>query len=120
MRYEGTARRSQTYQKSFIDKVWSFFSSVKVGVWLIVIALVASMVGTLFPQQQFIPPNAESRDPAVYYEAQFGIIGKIYYQLGFHEMYSSWWYLLLLGLIGVSLVICSLDRFIPLYKALRI
>ena len=120
MRYEGSARRSQTYRKSFIDKVWSFFSSVKVGVWLIVIALVASMIGTLFPQQQFIPPNAESRDPAVYYEAQFGLIGKIYYQLGFHEMYSSWWYLILLGLIGVSLVICSLDRFIPLYKALRI
>lgn len=120
MRYEGSARRSQTHRKSFIDKVWSFFSSVKVGVWLIVIALVASMVGTLFPQQQFIPPNAESRDPAVYYEAQFGIIGKIYYQLGFHEMYGSWWYLILLGLIGVSLVICSLDRFIPLYKALRI
>ncbi|MCF3944859.1 cytochrome c biogenesis protein ResB [Oceanobacillus alkalisoli] len=120
MRYEGSARRSQTYRKSIIDKVWSFFSSVKVGVWLIVIALVASMIGTLFPQQQFIPQNAESRDPAVYYEAQFGIIGKIYYELGFHEMYSSWWYLLLLGLIGVSLVICSLDRFIPLYKALKI
>ncbi|MCF3942260.1 cytochrome c biogenesis protein ResB [Oceanobacillus alkalisoli] len=120
MRYEGSARRSQTYRKSFVDKVWSFFSSVKVGVWLIVLALVASMIGTLFPQQQFIPPNAESRDPAVYYEAQFGMVGKIYYQLGFHEMYSSWWYLILLGLIGVSLVICSLDRFVPLYKALKI
>lgn len=120
MRYEGTARRSQTYRKSFIDKVWSFFSSVKVGVWLIVVALVASMIGTLFPQSQFIPANATSRDPAIYYEDQFGLIGKIYYQLGFHEMYDSWWYLVLLGLIGVSLVICSLDRFIPLYKALRI
>ena len=120
MRYEGTARRSQTYRKSFIDKIWSFFSSVKVGVWLIVIALIASMIGTIFPQAQFIPPNAVSRDPAIYYEDQFGLIGKIYYLLGFHEMYSSWWYLLLLGLIGVSLVICSLDRFIPLYKALKI
>jgi cytochrome c biogenesis protein len=120
MRYEGSARRSQTYQTSIVDKLWSFFSSVKVGVWLIVIALVASMIGTIFPQQQFIPPNAETRDPSIYYESQFGLIGKIYYQLGFHEMYSSWWYLLLLGLIGVSLVICSLDRFIPLYKALKI
>jgi cytochrome c biogenesis protein len=120
MRYEGTARRSQTYRTSIIDKTWGFFSSVKVGVWLIVIALVASMIGTLFPQAQFIPQNAPSRDPAIYYEDQFGIIGKIYYTLGFHEMYSSWWYLLLLGLIGVSLVICSLDRFIPLYKALKI
>lgn len=120
MRYEGSARRSQTYRKSFIDKVWSFFSSVKVGVWLIVLALIASIIGTIFPQAQFIPPNAVSRDPAIYYEDQFGLIGKIYYLLGFHEMYSSWWYILLLGLIGVSLVICSLDRFIPLYKALKI
>src|SRR5699024_7743682 len=120
MRYEGSARRSQTYRKSMVDKVWGFFSSVKVGVWLIVLALVASMIGTIFPQEQFIPQNAVSRDPAIYYEDQFGLIGKIYYLLGFHEMYSAWWYLLLLGLIGVSLVICSLDRFIPLYKALKI
>lgn len=120
MRYEGSARRSITYRKSIIDKIWGFFSSVKVGVWLIVITLVATMLGTIFPQRQFIPAEALSRDPSVYYESQFGIIGKIYYQLGLHEMYSSWWYLVLLGLIGVSLVICSLDRFIPLYKALKI
>ncbi|MDP4105754.1 MAG: cytochrome C biogenesis protein, partial [Bacillota bacterium] len=42
MRYEGSARRSQTYNKTIIDKVWNFFSSVKVGVWLILITLVAS------------------------------------------------------------------------------
>lgn len=120
MRYDGTARRSRTYNTSIIDKVWSFFSSVKVGVWLIVLALVASMFGTIFPQAQFIPQNAISRDPAIYYEDQFGILGRIYYQLGFYELYSSWWYMILLALIGISLVICSLDRFVPLYKALRI
>jgi len=119
MRYDGAARRSQTYNKSIIDKVWSFFSSVKVGVWLIVIALIASMIGTIFPQAQYIPQNAVSRDPAIYYEDQYGIFGLIYYQLGFHELYSSWWYMILIALIGVSLVICSLDRFIPLYKALK-
>ncbi|MDO6449446.1 cytochrome c biogenesis protein ResB [Oceanobacillus profundus] len=119
MRYDGTARRSQTYTTSMVDKIWSFFSSVKVGVWLIVLALVASMFGTIFPQAQFIPQNAISRDPAVYYEDQFGILGLIYYQLGFYQLYSSWWYMILLGLIGISLVICSLDRFVPLYKALK-
>src|SRR5690625_7429633 len=36
MRYDGSARRSQTYNRSIIDKTWSFFSSVKVGIWLIV------------------------------------------------------------------------------------
>src|SRR5699024_9333425 len=120
MRYEGSARRSQTYNKSIIDKIWSFFSSVKVGVWLIVIALIASAIGTIYPQEQYIPADAISRDPAIYYEAQYGITGKIFYQLGFHNLYSSWWYMLLLALIGISLVICSLDRFVPLYKALKI
>src|SRR5690625_605632 len=119
MRYDGSARRSLTYNRSIIDKIWSFFSSVKVGVWLIVIALVASALGTIFPQQIYIPADAVSRDPAIYYEDQFGIFGKIYYQLGFYDLYSSWWYMILIALIGISLVICSIDRVVPLHRALK-
>lgn len=120
MRYDGIARRSQTYNRTIVDKIWNFFSSVKNGVILIVIALIASGLGTIFPQEMFIPAEAENRDPAVFYEAWYGLPGKIYYQLGFHELYSSWWYMILIALIGISLVICSLDRFVPLYRALKI
>lgn len=116
MRYEGSARRSQTYNKTIIDKVWNFFSSVKVGVWLIVITLIASALGTIFPQQMYIPPLMS---PAEYYEDQYGWLGKMYYELGFHNLYSSWWYLVLIASIGVSLVICSIDRVVPLYRALK-
>src|SRR5690625_2379317 len=119
MRYEGSARRSHVYNKSIIDKTWSFFSSVKVGVWLIVLALLASALGSIFPQEMYIPADAPTRDPAIFYEEQYGIPGLIFYQLGFHNLYSSWWYMLLIALIGVSLVICSIDRFVPLYKALK-
>jgi cytochrome c biogenesis protein len=116
MRYEGSARRSQTYNKTIIDKVWNFFSSVKVGVWLIVITLLASILGTILPQVMYIPQNI----PAIeHYENEYGWFGRLYYELGFHNLYSSWWYLLLIALIGVSLVICSLDRVIPLYRALN-
>lgn len=120
MRYDGTARKSQTYNRTIVDKIWNFFSSVKVGVMLIVIVLIISGLGTIFPQEMFIPEEAESKDPAVFYEDWYGFPGKIYYQLGFHEMYSSWWYMILIALIGISLVICSLDRFVPLYRALKI
>src|SRR5699024_3466176 len=34
-------------------------------------------------------------------------------------LYSSWWYMILIALIGVSLVICSIDRFVPLRRALK-
>lgn len=114
MRYEGSARRSQTYNKTIIDKIWNFFSSVKVGVWLIIITLIASALGTIFPQKMYI-----DQPPEVYYQQEYGTLGKIYYQLGFDDLYSSWWYLLLIAMIGISLVICSLDRVIPLYKALK-
>lgn len=120
MRYDGSARRSQTYNRSIIDKIWSFFSSVKVGIWLIVITLIASSIGTIYPQSMHIPADAPSRDPAIFYEDRYGIFGKIYYQLGFHELYTSWWYIILIALIGISLVICSLDRVIPLYRALKL
>ncbi|PLR84580.1 cytochrome C biogenesis protein [Bacillus canaveralius] len=116
MRYEGSARRSQTYNKTIIDKIWNFFSSVKVGVWLIVITLSASSLGTIFPQEMYIPPVMPASE---YYQDQYGWMGNLYYQLGFHNLYSSWWYLILIASIGVSLVICSLDRVIPLYRALK-
>lgn len=116
MRYEGSARRSQTYNKTIIDKIWNFFSSVKVGVWLIVITLIASAVGTILPQEMYIPPTLPA---AEYYEDEYGWFGKLYFDLGFNNLYSSWWYLILIAMIGISLVICSLDRVVPLYKALK-
>ncbi|WLR49623.1 cytochrome c biogenesis protein ResB [Bacillus tianshenii] len=116
MRYDGSARRSQTYKKSIVDKIWNFFSSVKVGVWLIVITLVASALGTVFPQEFYIPPNVS---PSAFYEQEYGFAGKLYYELGFHNLYSSWWFMLMIASIAISLVICSLDRVVPLYRALK-
>lgn len=115
MRYEGSARRSQTYNKTIVDKIWNFFSSVKVGVWLIVLTLLASILGTVLPQKMYI-----DLPPEVYYKQEYGWFGELYYRLGFHDLYGSWWYLLLIAMIGISLVICSLDRVVPLYKALKV
>ncbi|TDQ41576.1 cytochrome c biogenesis protein ResB [Aureibacillus halotolerans] len=116
MRYEGTARRSQTYKRSLVDRIWNYFSSVKVGVWLIFVTLIISSLGTIFPQEMYLPPGSTEE---TYYKDEFGIAGQIFYQLGFHNMYGQWWYILLVGSIGISLVICSLDRFVPLYRALK-
>ncbi|WP_368502851.1 cytochrome c biogenesis protein ResB (plasmid) [Alkalihalophilus sp. As8PL] len=116
MRYEGAARRSQAYHKSVVDRIWNFFSSVKVGVWIIVILLIASSIGTIFPQHMYIPTNINIGQ---YYENEFGFLGKLYYDLGFHNLYKSWWYLLLLAALTVSLIIASVDRFFPLYRSLK-
>lgn len=116
MRYEGMARRSQKKSNNLFDMIWSFFSSVKIAVWMIVITLLLSILGTLLPQEQYknsILPSDQ------FYAQNYGLIGEIYYKLGLHNMYTSWWYILLLLMIGISLVVCSIDRVIPLYRALH-
>lgn len=120
MRYEGMARRSQTNKTKVIDRVWNFFSSVKIAIGIIIVILVASAVGTIFPQQMYIPvPVPTEADVARFYTETYGTLGTIFYGLGFHNMYSSWWFVTLLVMLGTSLVICSLDRVVPLYKALK-
>ncbi len=116
MRYEGAARRSQTYSQSIIDHIWNFFSSVKVGIWIIVLLLLASSLGTILPQEMYIPPNVFASE---YYRDQYGLLGQMYYELGFHNLYQSWWYLLLMAALTVSLLIASVDRFFPLYRSLK-
>ena len=120
MRYEGTARRSQTYNKSIIDKVWNFFSSVKVGVSIIVVLLLAAAIGTILPQEQYINVAIRNAETVkAYYADVYGSIGQIYHFLGFHDLYSSFWFIILVGMLAISLIIASLDRFVPLYRSLK-
>lgn len=114
MRYDGVARRSQRSNKSWIDHIWSFFSSVKVAVYIIIITLLLATLGTIYPQESMFI----NIDPSVFYEEEYGLSGKIYYMLGLSHTYESWWFKTLLVMIGASLVICSLDRVLPLYRAL--
>jgi cytochrome c biogenesis protein len=115
MRYDGVARRSQKDNPLLLDKVWNFFSSVKIAIYMILVTLLTSMVGTIYPQEStFINMN-----PSIFYKQNYGSLGNIYYLLGLSHTYESWWFKLLLFMIGTSLVICSLDRVLPLYRALN-
>jgi cytochrome c biogenesis protein len=114
MKYDGVARRSQKDNPGPLDRVWNFFSSVKIAVYLIIITLLTSILGTIYPQENtFI-----NLDPSVYYKETYGTLGNIYYLLGLSHTYESWWFITLMLMIGTSLIVCSLDRVLPLYRAL--
>jgi len=115
MRYDGVARRSQKSNPNLIDKIWNFFSSVKIAIYLIVFTFLTAMLGTIYPQENTFVNNF---DPSVYYEETYGLPGKLYYLFGLSHTYETWWFIGLLVMIGTSLVICSLDRVLPLYRAL--
>lgn len=118
MRYEGSSRRSQTYKSSIVDKIWNFFSSVKIGVSIIAAVLIASAIGTIFPQKFYVPATTPE-GYLEYYERLYGTVGKLYYELGLYDMYNSWWFKVLVGMLATSIIIASIDRVVPLYKSLK-
>ena len=118
MRYDGIAIRSKTHNKSIIDKIWNFFSSVKVGIALIIINLVAASIGTILPQEFYISVSNEAQKEQ-YYTDLYGSFGSLYYNLGLSDVYSSWWFQVLVLLLGVSIIIASIDRGVPLHKSLK-
>lgn len=65
MRYDGSAVRSKTKNKTVTDKIWNFFASVKTGVILLVLTIIAAAIGSIMPQEYFIPANV---DPATFYQ----------------------------------------------------
>lgn len=117
MRYDGTAIRSKTYNQSIVDKVWNFFSSVKVGIALIITTLISASLGTILPQAFFVP--AAESEKGQYYKDIYGVVGKIYYELGFSSLYSSWWFQILVGMLAISIIVASIDRGLPLHKSLK-
>ncbi|WP_141235082.1 cytochrome c biogenesis protein ResB [Terribacillus saccharophilus] len=117
MRYEGAGRRSQQRNQTLIDKVWRFFASVRNGMYILLMTLLATALGTILPQRTYIPIG---RVPQEFYESEYGVFGRLYHYLGFDQLYSSWWYMTLLGLLGASILIASIDRFFPLYRALKL
>ncbi len=118
MRYDGIAIRSKTYNKSIIDKIWNFFSSVKVGITLIILNLVAASIGTILPQEFYVSVSS-APEKAKYYEDTYGTFGTLYYNLGLSDLYSSWWFQILVGMLGVSIIVASIDRGLPLHKSLK-
>lgn len=116
MRYDGSAVRSKVRSKSIFDKIWIFFTSIKVGVSIILAIAVAAAIGTIFPQEYFIPIGV---DPGDYYQENYGTLGYLYYTLGFHNLYSSWWFVLLNGMLALSIIAASIDRGVPLFKSLK-
>jgi len=92
---------------NIFDRIWSFFSSVKLAVVTLFILAVTSIIGTIVPQEsskaiQFLGRIfGDNTAPAVY---------NIFLKLDFMDMYHSWWFVALLVLFCINLTVCSLEK----------
>ena len=78
--------------------------SLRTGIILLILVGIASAAGTVILQR---PATDPSQMAEVYSPQTLRILDAA----GFTDLYHSWWYLSLLGLLAISIIIVSLDRF---------
>lgn len=82
-------------------RAWSntldLLGSMRFAISLLVILSIASIIGTVLTQD----------DPYPNYVNQFGPFwADIFRSLGLYTVYSSWWFMLILGFLMVSVSLC--------------
>jgi cytochrome c biogenesis protein len=105
-------------KKSVINKIWGLFASVKLAIVIFSLIALTSIVGTVLEQ------GAESARNVVILSKLFGeTLGPTVYailnNLGFMDMYRSWWFRALLALFSMNIIVCSLDRLPRIWKLAR-
>lgn len=81
--------------------IWKILHSMKFGIILLGIIGVSSIAGTLIPQDNIIG----------FYESTYSpMFFKIIKTFSLHKVYSSWWFMLMIGILSINLILCSIKR----------
>jgi cytochrome c biogenesis protein len=98
-------------ESQFSPVAWllNLLSSVRFGVTLLVLLVIASMIGMLIMQQ-----NVEGFDK---YYAELQPSQKLLYgSLGFFDIYHAWYFNALLLVLSLNIILASIDRFPKTWK----
>ncbi len=90
-----------------LDKIWRFFSSVKLAIVLILLIISTAIIGTVI--QQGLPDEMYIQH---YGTSTFNLLNSF----DIFDMYHSWWFELLLMLFIVNVVVCTWDRLPAIFK----
>lgn len=107
---------AEEQKKNPLDKLWDAFASVKMAIVLFFLISFTSIAGTILEQ------NGSRENNIKVLSDLFGpgLAEKLYpicEGMGLINMYDSWWFLSLLVAFGMNLLVCSIDRFPPVWKA---
>ena len=91
----------QEKKKNSKNPVWSFFSSVRLTIALLILIALAAVIGTVVPQQEEAGESLQGLPQ---------VLAGIVKALQVTDLYRSPWFLLLMGLLTANLVVCSLNR----------
>ncbi len=105
-----------------IDAVWGWLSSVRTAILLIASIAVICLIGIYFVQA----PGEVLNDPNAYVAwvqqnalPRYGSLTPTFDWLRFFTIFSSWYFLLLLSVLSLSIVVCTLNRAPAIWQNFR-
>ncbi|MCP3889180.1 MAG: cytochrome c biogenesis protein ResB [Desulfobulbaceae bacterium] len=95
---------------NLLNQIWDFFASVKLAIFTLCTLATTSIIGTIIPQGEAVS----------FYVKNYGPKSARFMQtLDIPEMYYSWWFIGLLGILSTNLLICSFERFPRVWKMIN-
>jgi len=93
-----------------VKRVLAYLSSLRLTIFLLILISGASLLGTLIVQ---------NKSPQEYLEIYGPTVSTLLWVTGAIDLYHSWYFQLLLGLLSLNLIVCSLDRLPRTWRRLR-
>jgi cytochrome c biogenesis protein len=90
--------------QSTARKIWQTLSSIKTGVILLILVVIISAAGTVILQRPVTEPDEMQRA----YSPQ---MLRLLDAMGLTNVFHSWWFITLMGLVSLSIIAASIQRF---------
>jgi len=101
-----------TLRQSFA-LVWRTLRSMRTALVLLILLAAGAAVGSLLPQI----PNSPQRVAS--YQLAHPFFGALFLRAGFFDVFGSWWFVLILTLLFVSLIACLIPRSRAMLRTIR-
>ncbi|HEY0754365.1 MAG TPA: cytochrome c biogenesis protein ResB [Ktedonobacteraceae bacterium] len=105
-----------------LNASWAWLSSVRTAILLLVAITLMCLLGIYFVQA----PGEVLNDPTAYANwvqlnelSRYGSLTPIFDWLQFFTLFSSWYFILLMTLLALSIVVCTLNRLPAIWQNFR-
>ena len=98
--------------------LWRLLTSIRFALALIAFLVIASLLGVLIPQ---VPMQMRNEPSAVsawlaFQEGRYGSLTGPMARLGLFDVFRSLWFISGLGLLVLSVSVCTVNRFAPIWR----
>ena len=107
---EQPVKTTKTDETDWTAKVWDFFTSLKLVVFLLLILSALSIAGTVIEQNKPLQEYYRFYQP--------GTVA-LFSKLGLFDMYHSWWFVACLSLLALNITACTMDRYRGIMAGMR-